>query len=175
MSCSEKLKMFNSALSLLEAAGVDKPPVAVDKIAKFLGAKVRYSPLDEELSGMVFIKDDKSIIGVNALHHPNRQRFTIAHEIGHLCLHCDQIDSEVHVDKQFPMLMRDKTASSGIDSIEIQANHFAAELLMPEKFINEYLENNAFEIDDDSFISKIAKKFKVSPQAIQFRLGQVLR
>jgi Zn-dependent peptidase ImmA (M78 family) len=69
---------------LLTKAGIHSLPVPVDKIAKCLGAEVRFSPLDDELSGMIYINEGTPIIGVNSLHHPNRQRFTIAHEIGHL-------------------------------------------------------------------------------------------
>ena len=61
--------------ALLKQFGVRALPVPVDKIAKGLGAQLRYSPLDEELSGMIYISDDTPIIGVNSLHSPNRQRF----------------------------------------------------------------------------------------------------
>jgi Zn-dependent peptidase ImmA (M78 family) len=36
---------------------------------------------------MIYISDGMPIIGINSLHHPNRQRFSIGHEIGHLVLH----------------------------------------------------------------------------------------
>ena len=88
--------------SLLVDNEVTAPPVPVKRIAKSLKAQLRYSPLDDELSGMVYVNEGTPIIGVNALHHPNRQRFTIAHECGHLVLHKAQITTEVHVDKDFP-------------------------------------------------------------------------
>jgi Zn-dependent peptidase ImmA (M78 family) len=59
--------------------------VPVDRIAKGLGAQLRFSPLDEELSGMIYISDGTPIIGINSLHHPNRQRFSIGYEIGTWC------------------------------------------------------------------------------------------
>lgn len=61
------------AQKLLERFGLKSLPAPVEKIAKFLGAEVRFAPFDNELSGMVYIKDGLPIIGVNALHHPNRQ------------------------------------------------------------------------------------------------------
>src|SRR5262249_22745239 len=85
------------AQELLDELGITTIPVPLEEIAKHLGAQLRFSPLDEELSGMAFIKDDVPIIGVNALHHPNRQRFTIAHEIAHLRLHKEYISNAVHV------------------------------------------------------------------------------
>src|ERR1700691_4612477 len=119
------------ASKLLANLGIEEIPVPVEKIAKSLGARVRFSPLDDELSGFVFIKDGVPIIGVNSLHHPNRQRFTIAHEIAHLQLHRDWITTTVHVDKDFPALMRDANSATGTEKKEIEANQFASALLMP--------------------------------------------
>src|SRR6202022_1163955 len=118
------------AKELLAKLNIRTVPIPVDRIAKALGAQLRYSPLDEELSGMIFIKEGIPIIGVNSLHHPHRQRFTIAHEIGHLELHRRFITDQIHVDKKFTVLMRDPNSATGTDRLEIEANRFAAELLM---------------------------------------------
>ena len=109
------------AEELLKRLGIHSNPTPVEKIAKSLGAVVRFSPLDEELSGMIYIKDDVPIIGINSLHHPNRQRFTIAHEIGHLELHKTFLTASVHVDKKFPIMMRGVVAAQGTDRKEIAA------------------------------------------------------
>ena len=145
-------------------------PVPIEKIARSLGAELRFQPMDDELSGMIYIKDGVPIIGVNALHHPNRQRFTIAHECGHLMLHRDIITSAVHVDKDFPVLMRDTVSSQATNSIEIQANQFAAELLMPAELLEKALVEIKFDIDDDKPIEALAKKVKVSKQALEYRI-----
>lgn len=161
------------AQTLLRDSDVLAPPVPVERIAKTLGATLRFSPLDDELSGMIYVNDGEPIIGVNALHHPNRQRFTIAHECGHLVLHRPQITKEVHIDKAFPMLMRDSVSAAGVDDMEIEANFFAAELLMPQAMLAEALANEPFDIDDDSAVSALAKSFRVSPSAMRFRLGNL--
>lgn len=162
------------AQKLLNRLGIESAPVNVEKIAKTLGAKIRYSPLDNELSGMIFIKDGTPIIGVNSLHHPNRQRFTIAHEVGHLVLHRDMITAEVHVDKDFsigfPMLQRDNQSALGTENVEIEANQFAAELLMPTLILKNLLQDKRFDIDDDRPLEQIARKLKVSKQALEFRI-----
>ncbi len=158
------------ANKLLGSLNIDQIPVPVEKIAKSLGVRVRFSPLDDELSGFVFVKNGVPIIGVNSLHHPNRQRYTIAHELGHLELHRQLIASEVHVDKKFPVLMRDPTSASGTELIEIQANQFAAELLMPRTLIEQALDKKEFDIDDDGPIEQLAKKFRVSKQALEYRI-----
>src|SRR5580704_17378184 len=87
------------AQNVLTELAIKTLPTPVEKIAKARGAEVRFSPFDDKLSGMIHIKDGVPIIGVNSLHHPNRQRFTVAHEVGHLCLHREYITQAVHVDK----------------------------------------------------------------------------
>ena len=161
---------YSRAKEMLARLGIKSNPTPVEKIAKALGAQVRFSPFDEELSGMVYIKEGVPIIGVNSLHHPNRQRFTIAHELGHLELHREMITSNIHVDKNFPALMRDTNSATGTEQIEIQANQFATELLMPRDLIDKAMEGKQFDIDDDGPIEELAKKFKVSKQALEYRI-----
>ena len=160
---------------LLEKHGTTTAPVPVERIARLLGARLRFSPLDEELSGMIYIKGDTPIIGVNSHHHPNRQRFTIAHEIGHLLLHRDQIIDQVHVDKRFPVLMRDANSATGMDLMEIEANQFAAELLMPTFLLSEMLNKQGFDIDDEEPLQRLAKTFRVSRQALEFRIRNLMQ
>lgn len=161
---------YERAQGLLARLAIKSTPTPVEKIAKLLGAQVRFAPFDEELSGMVYIKEGVPIIGVNSLHHPNRQRFTIAHELGHLELHREMITSNVHVDKKFPALMRDANSATGTEKIEIEANQFASELLMPRSLIQEVLAGKQFDIDDEGPIEELAKRFRVSRQALEYRI-----
>src|SRR5947199_10768003 len=87
------------ALELLESHHVKKPPVPVDAIAQRMGAAVIKKHSDSEISGFILRDSAKNevIIGVNESHHPNRQRFTVAHELGHLLLHRGE---ELHIDKR---------------------------------------------------------------------------
>ena len=173
MNANRRRAILRRAREVLEENQVKAPPVPVERIARKLSAQLRFSPLDNELSGMVFVKDGTPIIGVNALHHPNRQRFTIAHECGHLVFHRDRITREVHVDKTFPMLMRDAVSAASVDAMEIEANLFAAELLMPAFLLSEDLGDASFDIDDDATVSALARRFRVSLPAMQFRLGSL--
>jgi Zn-dependent peptidase ImmA (M78 family) len=95
----------------------------------------------------------------------------IAHELGHLELHRKMITSNVHVDKDFPAaLMRDPKSATGSEQVEIEANQFAAELLMPIALIEQALAGKQFDIDDDGPIEDLAKKFRVSKQALEYRI-----
>ena len=160
--------------ALLAKLDIRSVPVFPEKIGESLGARIRFSPLDEELSGFIFVRDSIPIIGINSVHHPNRQRFTLAHELGHLVLHKVLISSMVHVDKQLPFLLRSQKSASGKDKIEIQANQFAAELLMPEPILMRELQKISFGIDDEAPLDELARKFRVSRQAIGYRIQNIL-
>ena len=71
------------------------------------------------------------------------------------------------------MLMRDSVSSAGVNEMEIEANLFAAELLMPEVLLTNALGDEPFDIDNESAVSALAKTFKVSPSAMRFRLGNL--
>jgi Zn-dependent peptidase ImmA (M78 family) len=159
----------NRAREVLAAYGSVQLPIPVEKIIKSHNIILRFSPFDDELSGMAVIKDGQAIIGVNALHHPNRQRFTMAHELGHHLMHQDVITGTIHIDKGFT-LWRGELAKQGIDAMEIEANNFASELLLPKELITqvEGLEN--LDMDDEIRMKLFAKRFKVSPAALRFRL-----
>lgn len=160
-----------AARYLLDQYGVKVPPIPVERIIKSKGIVLQFAPLEDDLSGMAYIKDEVGIIGVNALHHPNRQRFTAAHELAHHLLHAKDIQKAVHVDKGFRMLLRDDVSSQGVDQLEIEANAFASELLMPRKFIDLVLGPAGLDLEDDANIEALAKKFRVSTAAMRFRLA----
>ena len=159
--------------NLLRNHNIEVAPVPVEQVANDLGAIVRYRPFDEELSGMIYIKGARPIIGVNSLHHPNRQRFTIAHEVGHLVLHRRLIADHVHVDKRFSVLMRDANSATGTQRMEMEANRFAAELLMPIFLLLPMLKRKGFDIDDEKPLEELSRKFRVSKQALDYRIRSI--
>jgi Zn-dependent peptidase ImmA (M78 family) len=154
-----------AARSLLQRIEIDFAPIPVDTIAKRLGIAVQVVPLDDHLSGMAFTKDGHSVIVVNASHHPNRQRFTLAHELAHHVLHKDYLNENVHVDTT--VLARNERSSAGIDIKEIQANAFAAELLMPQTQLRRL---GKVDVNDDVKLAELARTFKVSSSAMAIRL-----
>ena len=161
------------ATALIKKCDISSPPVPMDVIAKALGATLRFAPFDGELAGML-VRDednDRVVIGVNSLHHIHRQRFTIAHECGHLRLHQGK---QVHIDRTFRVNRRDDTSSQAIDPEEIEANRFAAELLMPLKMVIKDLTERDLDIEDESELKVLADRYRVSLQALTFRITNVL-
>src|ERR1700732_2664270 len=161
------------ARALVEKLGLKAPPVPVEKLAKALGVRVEYNPFDDELSGMAFLRDGKPVIGVNANHHPNRQRFTIAHELGHILLHRSRLDASVLIDKNKNFIPRDAISAEGTDPVEVEANAFASELLMPVKLVCQVLSESTRDLHDDEYLIALAKRFRVSLAAFQFRLEKI--
>lgn len=77
----------------------------------------------------------------------------------------------MHVDKG--SLRRDSLASEGVDDQEIEANNFAAELLMPEPLLAAALDGHNLDFEDEEAVQALAKKFKVSTMALQFRVQRI--
>ncbi|WFU65810.1 ImmA/IrrE family metallo-endopeptidase [Bradyrhizobium brasilense] len=160
----------SAAQAIIRDFAVKSPPVPIERIIKSKNIVLQYAPLEEELSGMAYIKDGVGIIGVNALHHPNRQRFSAAHELAHHELHAKEIRKTVHVDREFRVLLRDDVSSQGVNPLEIEANAFASELLMPRELLMTALGDGGLDLDDEAGIDALARKFRVSPAAMRYRL-----
>lgn len=168
---ADKKKAREAAQALLARQENKAAPVPIERIAKSLGIRLEYAPLDDELSGLAHIKEGIPIIGINALHSPTRQRFTLAHEMAHVLLHRPELERAVHVDRG--SLRRDALAAAGIDAIEIEANTFAAELLMPTALLMAALEGRSIDLENDQAISTLARRFRVSEAAMRYRLSSL--
>jgi Zn-dependent peptidase ImmA (M78 family) len=121
--------------------------------------EIIYVPLDSTISGSLSKLDNKWIIKVNNCHNPKRQRFTIAHELGHYVFHKEDNDS-----------FTDTTFFRGMsnDGLEYTANKFASELLMPENSVRKLIN-----IQNIRNIADLADKFDVSAAAMLYRVKQI--
>jgi len=152
-----------------EEAGQRSLPIDVEEIARLRGARVVYEQMDPELSGLLYRDGETVVIGVNSAHHENRQRFTIAHELGHLVLHQGR---PVVLDHVVRLNFRDPLSGTATDTEEIQANRFAAELLMPADLVRVEAgrAREARNPLDDHFEQALAQGFGVSAEAMKNRL-----
>jgi Zn-dependent peptidase ImmA (M78 family) len=154
------------AQELLEQAGIDRLPVPIEEIARTLGAQITYEAFDGEVSGMLYREKSRTLIGVNSAHASTRQRFTLAHEIAHLEMHPGK---PVFIDRLVRVNWRDGTS----DKEEMEANAFAAELLMPRKFMTTEIDRliaRSRQIAPEQLIAELATTFRVSQEAMRYRL-----
>lgn len=158
-----------AATRLLGQHRAARPPIDVDGLAAELGIAVVLRAFeDADVSGMLF-RGEREVIGVNSAHSPRRQRFTIAHEIGHHVLHPGR---ELILDAPVRVNFRDRTSSMATDREEIEANAFAAVLLMPEPMLRQELDRlpASTRRDPDATTAALADRFDVSTAAMGFRL-----
>lgn len=156
---------------LLAEHGVDSVPVPVEVIARQRGLPIVEVEMEAGVSGALIRSGSVQGIAVNASQAPVRKRFTIAHELAHFVL--DHVDKD-HLDWQFTVIRRDGRSSEAEDDQEIAANSFAANLLMPKQYLRQDVEAHVRfdgEIQlDDSDVLLLAKKYKVSGDAMRYRL-----
>ena len=146
-----------AALELLESAGLCEPPVDPVTISRDLGVQVFFvefsGEVDQEVSGFYDCEDD--VIMVNKHEFPLRQTFTVAHELGHKVLHEEWAKSD-----NYKVLLRDPSVREN-NPIEQEANHFAANLLMPQFMMDRYYTLP---------VSQLSRLFAVSVPAVKNRL-----
>lgn len=155
----------------LVRAGVTNPPVPVERIARSHGLTIRYEATDKEsVSGALYVEDGEGVIGVNENHSKNRQRFTVAHELGHYLLHGrSRAAQTVFFDRKF-VWNRDSESALATNPEEIEANQFAAELLVPLEMLRVDVESGGYNVEDDDDMARLAQRYRVSLQALMFRL-----
>lgn len=143
----------NIARKLLADAGITVPPVIIRDIVNFL-KKTRdlsvYSwSFGDHVDGIQTTEGEKITIGYNKSQHPHRQRFTVAHEIGHYLMG--------HTNANYSYDL------NSTDPKEIEANQFAAELLMPLSMVKSDLESG-------KKAKELVDVYNVSEDAIWWRL-----
>lgn len=117
------------------------------RLAENHGVLVVFSPLDNAtVDAYSFDTPQRPVVLLNPLKDDYyRQRFDVAHELGHLIMHVD--------------------AEPGGRAVEDQANRFAAELLMPAEEIAEQLPSRA----NWSQLGRLKQHWNVSLQALLYR------
>ena len=139
----------------METFYIDPKTVAEEKGIIVTGMPV----LPDGVNGLIKKHESHGVeIQYDNTMHPNRQRFTIAHELGHF----------VRGHLKDKTLFRDPSKNFNLnnyDIYEVEANNFAAELLMPKSKIDFLLFDEGI-----SSIAEMAYLLRVSPAAMTYRL-----
>lgn len=135
-------------------------PVDPISIARALDIDVYLADLGPDNSGQIQKRaGGRTQIFLSRLDHPNRQRFTCAHEVGHFVRRRPDLDTTFEfVDR------RDWRSAMGTEVEEVWANQFAAELLMPESDIRSHWDAGV------RSLYTLAERFGVSKQSMDLRL-----
>lgn len=113
----------------------------------------------ENLCGMLIVDEYEKTIVYNSTLIAERRNFTIAHELGHYFLHRD---------KQSKFTDRSKDIDDNtLNELEMQANVFAAQLILPNSIVLHLLQNGLHYF-------QIKKKVQISYQALYWRLVNYL-
>jgi len=117
---------------------------------------IRYPIGSESFLGFALIRDDERIIFSNSSSILSREIFTVAHEIGHHMLHLSEMSGTFIKDDD--LIDRDET--------EIEANYFAACLLMPAEKVDKFVRLELCEKEANDWsnldIARIQTAFNVS-------------
>jgi Zn-dependent peptidase ImmA (M78 family) len=153
-----KNEAAQDAEKLLAAAWSGGVPVDPVAIARRVGLRVLYAPMEQETMGALIKRpgEDPTIL-INQEDSENRKRFTCAHELGHFVRRKDEADEYHRTD------YRNAVSSTGTDPEEIYANEFAASLLMPVEDVKLLMAAGLSDLE-------LALKFKVSREAVEHRL-----
>lgn len=157
------LKRISSENLMIIRKYQNEIPVKVGHIANDMGIIVKKATLAAGISGEIKLVDGNVVIRVNRHDVKARQRFTLAHEIGHFLLHRDKIGDGIVDD----ILYRSRLS----DELEAQANSLAADILMPLDKIRLYQQENSH-INSDMMIQNLAEELEVSITALKIRLGK---
>lgn len=150
------------------------PPIKVEFIARFLGFDLTWDDFDES-DTLAFIDPTEKTICFNLQKSEYYDRigyeYTAAHELGHYHLnHFEAVDDHALPNIQSKFLHRE-AHDKRYKRHEIQAEHFAACLVMPRWLLLK--EAKRYRLDNRRGIEALANKFKVSKQAMKIRLSEL--
>ncbi len=129
-------------------------PIDLNRICECYDIKILYR--DIKGADGYFLPARKKIIVSNNIKGSYKERFTIAHELGHYFNENDRTyDLDSYKYNDFSIKQSD---------LEKEADEFASELLMPDKYIKQEIEN--IDIKDWELLIDLALKYKVSVAAI---------
>lgn len=144
-----------------------KFPIKIIELARKRDLSVMPHPL-AEVASVLFIQDGIGNIGFNPSLSRFKQRFAIAHCIGHYVLH--RHINDLFVDKGFRISLEQQAGTPVNHNYERQANEFAVALLLPENILRKEVESLNLDFGEDDGVKILSKKFEVSMCAVYYRL-----
>jgi len=169
---SKRLRAIEAlANELLTSHEMFSPRVPIFDLMDKIDIQWAHQQLPNYISGASMIDKGTKVVTINSGHSENRQRFTAAHEIGHILLHNAALNLN---EGTTAPLFRNEASSQGFDINEVEANHFAACLLMPKALIEQEIEKLCVKpFITESTVTSLASTFGVSEVAMSIRLSKL--
>lgn len=140
----------------------DVLPVPIFAMLARCGIEVRFTSLDRLAGALIMLEGHTPGVLINADQPYDRQRFSAAHELGHLLLgHSTKGDGFVSL------------LGRRFNPVEVQADQFAVELLVPAALLDARLEELQGEDPLPHRVYRLAAVFMVSFQAMSMRLAKL--
>ena len=163
-----------SLFTILENSGYKiELPIDIKNILKIVEINVKKAPdfTKTKVTGSISLKKEELLIWVNPIMNQTheRERFTLAHELGHFMLHIAP-RFKAFINKEISDEVISLNRDDNWDKTEMEANSFAVQLLMPERNMLEEIEKFDNELSKDEKIKILAKTFLVSEIAIRYRI-----
>ncbi len=149
------------AQKILIEFGIYNPPVPIEEIVDKLGIKVSFAP-SNDYSGILIRKKGQTLMGINSNEPEARKRFSIAHELGHFLFSKKSVSVDYRISNYVEKPEEEKHADS-----------FAANILMPRRWVSRDFEKISRGTITQNNLTDLAKKYKVSPDAMKFRLANI--
>ena len=141
----DEVEKLADGLNHTYCADLSRPltlPIPIEDIAEhYLGYSIDFVDdglfSDPEILGGIDFEENKIYVNASVEDHDGRYCFTIAHEIGHHVLHRDAY-LQNNGDGEREILCRD---ARNKPQIEVEADRFAAALLMPSEAVQKVIGN----------------------------------
>lgn len=163
MNYTEYKKSRNLSWQVLLNENVTELPVMVGELCRKMGIRIQYYESADGNDGCSTIIDGQARIFISKNCIPERQRFTAAHELGHILLG--------HVGR-YRLVNREPTEKD--NPIEQEANVFASRLLAPACVLWALNAKTPEEIGRLCRISHQAAVFRAERMAILYERGKFL-
>ena len=144
------------ARQIIKDSKITNPPVILRKIIDFLSKEfdidVIKADFKGEYDGITVTIGDSHTLGFDENNPINRKRFSIAHELGHIVLgHTNGKNNDYDFESR--------------DCRELEANEFAAELLVPYEFLKR-------DVNGGLTVKDLSLKYYVSEQMLWNRIKE---
>lgn len=138
--------------------GLDAPISVLVVVESAADVPVAVQELPGDVAGLFLRRRGRALLTVNGNHPVVRQRFTLAHEFGHLYMgHTSRLETT-------------ELMWSGADRQEVEANYFAGAFLAPRQAVRNWADRHPDRAGDLETVVRMSTFFGTSAEASRIRL-----